>query len=74
MDEENISFGDILKLKNKNVTAMKVLFFKDVDTDNILVSKMISSYGENCEYFIGYLYDDYKIKLLHVMLPKEAFI
>ena len=28
MDEENISFGDILKLKNKNVTAMKVLFFK----------------------------------------------
>ena len=35
---------------------------------------MISSYGENYEYFIGYLYDDYKIKLLHVMLSKEAFI
>ena len=74
MDEENISFRDILKLKNKNVTAMKVLFFKDVDADNILVSKKISSYEENYEYFIGYLYDDYKIKLLHVMLPKEAFM
>ena len=23
-----------------------------------------------CKYFIGYLYDDFKIRLLHIMLPK----
>ena len=25
---------------------------------------------KNYKYFIGYLYDDYKIKSLHIMLPK----
>ena len=25
---------------------------------------------KNYEYFIGYLYDDYKVKPLHIMLPK----
>ena len=29
------------------------------------------SFGEkNYKYFIAYLYDDYKIKSLHIMLPK----
>ena len=35
----------------------------------ILVSHKISS-GE--KYVIGYLYDDYKIKPLHIMLPKTS--
>ena len=34
---------------------------------NVLASKQIYS-GEN--NFIGYLYDYYKVKLLHIMLPK----
>ena len=25
---------------------------------------------KNYKYFIGYLYDDYKVKPLHIMLPK----
>ena len=25
---------------------------------------------KNYEYFIGYLYNDYKVKPLHIMLPK----
>ena len=25
---------------------------------------------KNCKYFIGYFYNDHKVKLLNVMLPK----
>ena len=31
---------------------------------------MISSGKKDYKYFIGYLYDYYKIKPLHLMLPK----
>ena len=30
---------------------------------------------KNYKYFVGYLYDDYKIKPLHIMIPKtKAYI
>ena len=50
-----------MKLKNKNFTAIKVSLLEDVDPDNSLVYKKISSGEKYCIYFIGYLYDDYKI-------------
>ena len=37
---------------------------EDVDINNVLVSDKIYSGEENCKSFIGYLYDDYEIKLL----------
>ena len=45
-------------------------FLENVDIDNVLVSNKISFGEEDYKYFIGYLYDDYKIKSLHVMLLK----
>ena len=54
------------------LTAIKVLFLEDLDIENILVSSKIFSSGKNYKYFIGYLYDDYKIKPLHIMLPKGS--
>ena len=33
---------------------------------------MISSSEKNYKYFIGYLYNDYKVKPLHIMLPKTS--
>ena len=48
------------------------IFLEDVDIDNVLVSDKISSGKRNYRYFIGYLYDDYKIKPLHIMLPKTS--
>ena len=27
---------------------------------------------KNCKYFIGYLYNDHKVKPLHKMLPKTS--
>ena len=38
----------------------------------MLVSNKIFLFGEkHYKYFISYLYDDYKIQLLHIMLPKK---
>ena len=50
---------------------MKVLFFfKDVYIEKVLVSNKISSDGKNYKYFIGYLYNNHKVKPLHIMLLK----
>ena len=40
--------------------------------EKALVSNKISSGEKNYRYFIGYLYDDYKVKLLHIILPKTS--
>ena len=41
----------------------------------MLVSKKIPSGEESCKDFIAYLYNDNKVNLLHVMLPKtSAFV
>ena len=66
MVEEIMTFGDIEIEKYK----LYSYFLESVDIDNVLVSNKISFGEEDNKYFIGYLYDDYKIKSLHVMLPK----
>ena len=38
----------------------------------MLVSNKISSGEKNYKSFIGYLYDDYKIIRLYIMLPKTS--
>ena len=45
------------------------MFLEDVDIEKVLVSNKISSGEKNYKYVIGYLCDDYKVKLLHIMLP-----
>ena len=63
----------ILKLKIINFIAIKVLFFKkDIDIEEILVSSKISSGEKKYKYFIYYLYNSFKVKLLHIMLPKTS--
>ena len=63
----------ILKLKKINFYRHKSpIFKKDVDTEKVLVSNKISSGKKNYKYFIGYLYNDHKVKLLHIMLPKTS--
>ena len=37
-----------------------------------MISNKISSGEKNYNDFIGNLYDDYKIKLLHIMLPNTS--
>ena len=62
---------EILKFKKIIFTAVRLLFFvKDGDTEKVLVSNKIYFCEKNYKYFIDYLYNDHKVKPLHIMLPK----
>ena len=51
-------------------SAVRLLFFKRYF--QVLVSNKIL-FGEKIyKYFIGYLYNDHKVKPLHIMLPKTS--
>ena len=43
-----------------------------VDIEKVLVSNKISFGAKNYKYFIGYLYNNHKVKPLHIMLPKTS--
>ena len=45
---------------------------KDVDIEKVLVSNKISSGETNSKYFIGYMYNDHKVKSLHIMILKTS--
>ena len=62
----------MLKLKNINFTAIKALYLEDVDIQKALVSNKVSSGEKSYKYFIDYLYDDHKVKPLHIMLPRSS--
>ena len=47
-------------------------FLRDVDIEKVLVPNKISFGEKNYKYFIGYLYNDHKVKPLHMMLPKTS--
>ena len=44
----------------------------DIDIEKVLVSNKISFGKKRYKYFIGYLYNDNKVKPLHIMLPKTS--
>ena len=61
-------------IEKQKLECFKIQLFKDMYIDNILISKKkkISSGVKNYERFIGYMDDNYKIKLLCIMLPKRS--
>ena len=69
MGKEITKFSDI-EIEKTSFAAIKFPFLEDLDIDNALVTKKDSSGEKTYEYFIGYLYGDYKIKPLHIMPPK----
>ena len=56
----------------KNYRNKTPIFLKDVDIEKVLVSNKISFGEKNYKYLIGYLYNDSKVKPLHIMLPKTS--
>ena len=56
----------------KNYRNKTPIFLKDVDIEKVLVSNKISFGEKNYKYLIGYLYNDNKVKPLHIMLPKTS--
>ena len=77
MGKEISMLGDIQIEKNQfwNFRYESPIFLRDVNIENVLVSNKISFSEKNYKYFISYLYDDYKFKPLHIMLPKtKAYV
>ena len=72
MGKEILTFGDIEIEKNKFYRHKTPIFLKDVDIEKVIVSNKISLGEKNCKYFIGYLFDNHKVKPLHIMLLKTS--
>ena len=62
----------ILKLDKKIYCHKISIFLRDVGIKKVLVSNKIPFGEKNSKHFIGYLYDNHKVKLLHIMLPKTT--
>ena len=63
----------ILKLKkNKFYINKTPIFLKYGDTEKVFVSSNVFFAVKNYKYFIGYLYNQNKVKPLHIMLPKTS--
>ena len=72
MGKEILTIGNTENEKNKYY-QYKILFsLRDVDIEKVLVSNKIYFSERNYKYFIGYLYNDHKVKLLHIILPKTS--
>ena len=73
MSKEIIVVGNIEFEKRKFHHCKNLILLEDVDIDNILKSGMVVSFGDkNYKYFISHKRDQYKIKTLHIMLPKTG--
>ena len=64
MSKEILTFDNIEIEKNK--------FYHHVDIEKGLVRNKITFGEANFKYFIGYLYNDHKVKPLHIMFPKAG--
>ena len=62
----------IFKLKKVKFADIRLLLFFNVHIDKVFVSSKIYLGKKDCEYFIGYLYNDNEVNPLHIMLPKTS--
>ena len=62
MGKEILTLGDIEIEKTKFYCYKSLVPQKDVDSEKVLVSNRIT----------GYLYNDNRVKTLHIMLPKTS--
>ena len=69
MGKEILTFHNIEIEKNKFYRHKTLIFWGDVDIEEVLVSNKISFGEKNYKSFIGYLYDNQKFRALHIMLP-----
>ena len=72
MGKEILTFGDIEIEKSKFYRHKSRVPLRDIDIEKVLVSNKISFGEKNYKYFIGYLYNNHKVKPLHIMLLKTS--
>ena len=67
-----LTFKGIETENNKFYGHKSPVSLRDVDIEKVLVSHKISFGQKYYKYFIGYLYNDHKVKPLHIMLLKTS--
>ena len=72
MGKEILTLDNIEIEKDKLYLHKTPIFKKNVDIEKVLVSNNISLGEKDYKYFIVYLYNDNKVKSLHIMLPKTS--
>ena len=72
MGKEILTFDYIETEKDVFYRHKGSIFLEDADIQKVLLSNKTSTDDKNYKYFIGYLYNDYKVKPLHIMLPKTS--
>ena len=60
------------RLKLKKISFITIRLWRDVDIEKLLVSNKILLMKKNYKYFVDYLYNDHKVTLLHIVLPKTS--
>ena len=75
MGKEILTFGDIEIEMYKFYRYKTPIVLRDVDIEKVLVSMKIPFSEKNYKHFIGYLYNDHKVKPLNIMIRKtNAYI
>ena len=67
-----LMFDDIKCGKNQFYRYKNLVLLRDIDIQKVLVSNKISFGEKNYTYFIGYLYNNRKIKPLHIIFSKTS--
>ena len=70
--KEILTFGDIEIEKTSFCHHKSTILLEDERIEKVWLSKKIFPSEKNYKYFIGYLYNDYKIKPLYIMFPKTS--
>ena len=74
MGKEILTFGNVEIGKNKSHCHKTAIFWGDVDIEKLLLSKNICFGEKKYKYFIGYLYDNLKVKPLKKCFLKQALM
>ena len=72
MGKEILTFADTEIEQDKFYPHKSPIYVEDIDIEKVLVFDKISSDEKKYKYFIGYLYNDYKVKPWHMMLPETS--
>ena len=71
MGKEILTFPDT-EIQKENYHHKIHILSKDVHVGKLSVTNKISSGKKDYKYFIGYLYNDHKVKPLYIMLPNTS--
>ena len=72
MGKEILTFEDTEIEKSKFYSYKSIVSLRKVDIEKALVSNKIYLGEKSYKYFIGYLYNDNRVKPLHLMVPKKG--